>query len=88
LFLKSSPLKSLLLVWQEGQQESNKWISTSWIWFVGSSVITNMSKYLLALSEERSLVPSVVIMLEHVSLLIVYPMLECPMRECLIMQEN
>jgi hypothetical protein len=28
-------------------------------------VITNMSKYLLALSEERSLVPSVVIMLEH-----------------------
>ncbi len=55
---------------------------------VGSSVITNMSKYLLALSEERSLVPSVVAMLEQVSLLIVYPVLECPMRECLIMQEN
>ena len=33
---------------------------------VGSSVINNMSKYLLALLEERSLVPSVVAMLEQV----------------------
>ncbi|XP_024394414.1 serine/threonine-protein kinase RUNKEL [Physcomitrium patens] len=32
---------------------------------VGSSVISNMSKYLLALLEERSLVPSVVAMLEQ-----------------------
>lgn len=32
---------------------------------VGSSVINNMSKYLLALLEERSLVPSVVAMLEQ-----------------------
>ena len=33
---------------------------------VGSSVITNMSRYLLALLEERSLVPSVVAMMEQV----------------------
>ncbi|KAG0627834.1 hypothetical protein M758_2G231400 [Ceratodon purpureus] len=32
---------------------------------VGSSVITNMSRYLLALLEERSLVPSVVAMMEQ-----------------------
>ena len=33
---------------------------------VGSSVITNMSRYLLALLEEKSLVPSVVAMVEQV----------------------
>jgi serine/threonine-protein kinase ULK4 len=35
---------------------------------VGSSVIPNMNKYLLALLDERSLVPSVVAMLEQVQL--------------------